>query len=94
MALNPCLVCGRITTGSQCRPCRRASPYQQPAWRRLSRHVVSRDEACVRCGSTHCLSAHHVIARAEGGADHVDNLVTLCARCHAQLEAERRRHPA
>ena len=33
MALKPCLGCGRLTRDSRCAACRRASPYQQPAWR-------------------------------------------------------------
>ena len=40
-AMPRCLTCGRITTGSRCPPCRRQSPYQQPAWRALSDFVVS-----------------------------------------------------
>jgi hypothetical protein len=67
---KPCLECGRITTGSRCPSCRRASPYQQPAWRRLSDFVVARDGSCRECGSTRYLAAHHVIPRTEGGADH------------------------
>ena len=59
--------------------------------------VTKRDGACVRCGSTHYLSAHHVIPRAEGGLDHASNLEALCARCHraetAREQAEQRRRP-
>jgi 5-methylcytosine-specific restriction enzyme A len=90
MPLKPCLGCGRITSGSRCPSCRRASPYQQPAWRELSRLVVARDGACRECGSTHYLAAHHVIPRREGGADHPANLVALCASYHARLEAHHR----
>ena len=90
MALKPCLDCGRITTGSRCPPCRRASPYQQPAWRQTSMLVTQRDGACVRCGSRYYLSAHHIQPRAEGGADTPENLVSLCVSCHARLEAARR----
>jgi len=39
-----------------------------------SRFVVQRDGACVLCGSDRYLSAHHVIPRAEGGADRPANL--------------------
>lgn len=68
-------------TLSQERPGRRVV-----GWRQLSATVVERDGSCRDCGSTHFLAAHHVIPRAEGGADHPANLVTLCARCHAQVE--------
>ena len=91
MALKPCLICGRVTTGSKCPQCRRASPYQRPEWRALSRFVVARDGTCRDCGSTYFLAAHHVIPRNEGGADHPANLVTLCAGCHSREEARQRR---
>ena len=91
MALKPCLDCGRITTGSRCPSCRRASLYQQPAWRQLADFVVARDGSCRECGSTHYLAAHHVVPRNEGGADHPANLIALCASCHAGLEADQRR---
>lgn len=87
MALSPCLDCGRITTGSRCRSCARSSPYQSTAWRRLSLAVVQRDGACVRCGQTVFLSAHHIVPRSEGGADLLDNLETLCTRCHGRETA-------
>jgi hypothetical protein len=61
MALKPCLVCGRVTTGSKCPQCRRASPYQRTEWRQLSAFVVKRDGSCRQCGSTHFLAAHHVL---------------------------------
>ncbi len=90
MALKPCLDCGRLSHGSRCQACTRrrqqASPYQRADWRRLSRAVTARDGACLLCGSTHYLSAHHVIPRAHGGPDAPGNLVSLCARCHAQVE--------
>ena len=97
MALKPCMSCGRLSPGSRCPACRRASPYQQPEWRQLSRFVVQRDGACRDCGSTYFLAAHHVVPRAEGGADHASNLEALCANCHSRVtaaeQAERRYHP-
>jgi 5-methylcytosine-specific restriction endonuclease McrA len=57
--------------GSRCRICtstrNRSNPYTTPAWRQLSLAVVRRDGACVQCGGTFMLAAHHVIPRAEGG---------------------------
>ena len=57
----------------------------------MSMLVTQRDGACVQCGSTHYLSAHHVDPRRDGGRDSLENLVALCARCHGRLEAEQRR---
>jgi 5-methylcytosine-specific restriction endonuclease McrA len=34
------------------------------------------------CGATHFLEVHHVLARANGGSNKAENLVTLCGRCH------------
>jgi hypothetical protein len=79
MALKPCL------------GCRRASPYQRSLWRQTSLMVTSRDGCCVRCGSRYHLSAHHIQARAEGGADTPENVLSLCVSCHSRLEAEGRR---
>jgi 5-methylcytosine-specific restriction endonuclease McrA len=87
--------CGRLAQRSRCRICQstrdRANPYMTRSWRQLSLMVVQRDGACVRCGSTWLLSAHHVIPRTEGGADAPENLVALCVRCHGRESAEERR---
>lgn len=89
--MKPCLECGRLTRSSRCRTCDRNNPYRTADWRRVAKTVTERDGACVRCGSTHYLSAHHIIPRAEGGPDTPENLVSLCVSCHARLEAEGRR---
>jgi 5-methylcytosine-specific restriction endonuclease McrA len=34
------------------------------------------------CGATRFLEVHHVVARADGGGNDMENLVTLCSRCH------------
>ncbi len=34
------------------------------------------------CGATRFLEVHHVVARADGGGNTLENLVTLCSRCH------------
>jgi 5-methylcytosine-specific restriction endonuclease McrA len=64
----------------------------QHSWRQMSMFVTKRDGACVRCGSTFRLSAHHVIAREDGGADHhPENLEALCASCHGRATAAEHR---
>jgi hypothetical protein len=78
--MKPCLDCGRLSKGSRCRLCAGMSPYYKLEWWRVSRQVTTRDGACVRCGGTNRLSAHHVIPRAEGGPDEPENLVSLCVR--------------
>jgi 5-methylcytosine-specific restriction endonuclease McrA len=43
--------------------------------------------------SLHLWEAHHIVPVIRGGADHLDNLLTLCVNCHkietAKLAAER-----
>lgn len=35
------------------------------------------------CGAAHFLEVHHVVPRHAGGSNKLENLVTLCSRCHA-----------
>lgn len=57
----------------------------------LRERVLERDNhTCQYCGDSidgdaKELQAHHVIPDVEGGEDSMDNLVTLCQRCHGQL---------
>lgn len=39
---------------------------------------------CVRCGATKKLHFHHIVRFSEGGQNTVDNLILLCASCHAE----------
>lgn len=49
----------------------------------LRQRVLDRDEsACVRCGATEEVVAHHIIPARQGGAPHMGNLATLCEDCH------------
>ncbi len=60
-----------------------------PSWTSQRRKARQRDgDQCQICGdilgSPYCqLQVHHIRARAEGGADDLDNLVVLCDLCHA-----------
>jgi len=52
-------------------------------WAETRTKVLKRDGyRCVRCGSTELLDVHHRIARQHGGTDDLDNLETLCRKCH------------
>jgi len=55
-----------------------------PGW--LRRAVIARDRACVVCGGTRNLIAHHVKERVrDHGPTTADNLVALCQDCHSRL---------
>jgi Holliday junction DNA helicase RuvB len=52
----------------------------------LRRKVLAREgNACLACGCRHRLQAHHVVPFSEGGTTTLDNLITLCRRCHAAV---------
>ena len=57
---------------------------------RVRRGVLARDRyRCTTpgCGATAFLEVHHLRPRSRGGSNKADNLVTLCARCHAFAHA-------
>lgn len=60
--------------------------YRSKEWFRLRHACLTRDKrTCTteRCGkpATH---VDHVIARSKGGADILNNLVSLCPSCHSR----------
>lgn len=63
----------------------------------LQQACFQRDNyTCQRCGfvgrpNAAELNADHVIPRAEGGTDDLDNLETLCVPCHKHKTAEEAR---
>jgi 5-methylcytosine-specific restriction endonuclease McrA len=95
MARKLCF-CGRLSPCAHHPATRR--PRRNPlrntaAWRRARQAVLYRDgHRCRRCGFPATpfepLHVHHVVARAEGGTDALENLVTLCALCHPKLERQ------
>jgi len=66
--------------------------YSRPAWRRARAECLLRDgNKCVRCGAQTKLVAHHIIeAHLCPNPFDVDNLETLCRRCHGLEHAHRR----
>ena len=52
---------------------------------RLHRQILERDGwRCQGCGSSLNLQIHHKQFRGQSGHDSEENLITLCAQCHAQ----------
>jgi len=66
--------------------------YASATWKRLSRQCKQRDrftcQSCGRVGVYSQLRAHHIVPRATGGPDDLDNLTTLCLPCHARLHTD------
>jgi len=56
------------------------------SYRKLRTEVLERDGwRCQNCGTTKRLQVHHLRSRSELGDDAAENLITLCADCHAQF---------
>ena len=54
------------------------------SYRELHRQVLERDAwRCQACGSIQHLQVHHQKLRSQSGSDVEQNLITLCAECHA-----------
>lgn len=49
----------------------RQAIYRRDGWR------------CALCDSTKYLQIHHCVKRSQGGTNNPENLITLCADCHA-----------
>ena len=66
--------------------------YSSQEWRRLRRKCFRRDGyICQRCDNkfkAEELNAHHLMPRAVGGADEIQNLISLCSPCHDFVEVE------
>jgi len=55
------------------------------SYRALHRQVLQRDGwRCQICGAMHNLQVHHFKFRSQSGGDVEQNLITLCAECHAR----------
>lgn len=59
------------------------------AWRERKREVLKRDGfSCTVCGTKEGqLDVHHVISKRNSGSDELENLVTLCLKCHQQTKS-------
>ena len=58
-------------------------------WSLVRERVLERDgHRCTICGGvgTSSLHAHHICKRSDGGTDHMDNLATVCNRCHKKAD--------
>lgn len=62
-------------------------------WDELRKYIIRKyNFTCLRCdkrfrGYAH-LTVHHLIPRADDGGDNVENLVSLCPKCHDFVECE------
>ena len=62
-------------------------------YKELRNQVLARDGwRCQSCGSTRNLQVHHLRARSKLGDDVLQNLISLCAGCHARQHKNRLRN--
>lgn len=61
-----------------------------PLVKRWTKAVISRDKACVECGSESDLHAHHISHWADDPINriNVNNGVALCKYCHSKMHPE------
>ena len=92
-AFRPARIALRV---SEERPNAHARGYCSPAWFAIRRAVLVRDawqcQACGRvCTGHREAHVHHRMAKVDGGADTLDNLSTMCVRCHSRETFNERR---
>jgi len=69
-----------------------ASYLQTARWVELRTMRLNKDcFTCQRCGSRRDLQVHHINYERVGGSEDVDrDLITLCRKCHEEVEANKR----
>ena len=91
MLARVCSNCGALLPAGMRGRCARCAKPQRSgssrpeidtaAWQKLRRAARLRDgNRCVRCGASGRLSVHHAVV----GSNLLDDLLTLCARCHGR----------
>lgn len=57
----------------------------KPLSKSRKQRVKERDNwQCTECPSADNLEVHHIIRYADGGSNEMDNLATLCRKCHGK----------
>lgn len=62
----------------------------------LRQQVLKRDNyTCTRCGANgekREIETHHIIPVRKGGTHSLDNVITLCLKCHLEIEPRDKKH--
>ncbi len=96
--------CRNLGTGSRCPAHQEAADASRQAWastegsassrgygatwRRLRQMVLNRDPICRQCRREPSFAVDHVVPKARGGDDSMENLQGLCRACHAAKTAK------
>jgi hypothetical protein len=55
-------------------------------WLSIRKVVLKRDQLkCKLCGKSPSSQVHHINPRKNGGTNNLNNLITLCGKCHMLL---------
>ena len=66
--------------------------YRGEDWNKISKQCLYRDNyICRKCGRKDHLGVHHIIPYRKTKDNYLNNLITLCPRCHTKMENEFRR---
>ena len=61
-------------------------PLDPRSYEGLRQQILRRDNwRCQSCGAMSNLEVHHRQFRSHSGTDSEENLITLCAACHARM---------
>jgi len=75
-----------------CPPCARAREIKRGTasargygarWQRIAKVIIARDPICTLCGVRASTEADHIVPKARGGSDEMDNLRGTCRPCNA-----------
>ena len=61
------------------RACDISQEVKKKVWERDNHH-------CINCGSPYAMPSAHFLSRAHGGLGIEQNIVTLCLKCHHNLD--------
>ena len=61
-------------------------------WASVRREALDRDGwRCTKCGKASTMEVHHIVEVWRGGAPYdLDNLASLCTKCHIEIHARPR----
>ena len=60
-----------------------------PEWQEMRMRVLKRDKfMCQECGSAINVQVHHLRYPDVWGEENIDDLITLCNRCHAKVHGK------
>lgn len=61
-------------------------------WQKLRRAILMRDPICRACDTDLSVTVDHIMPKAQGGTDAMDNLQGLCRACHTAKTQKERQH--